>query len=642
MQYRIGEFYTRKEIHQLAHGVPLPKTGTGNWLTGYVKVQNDLIIFANVGQPGKTGHDFPNYINENTFTWYGKPNSHSNQAQIKKLLHGELTPKIFIRHDNSNPKFKFLGNVEIKSFKDHVPIDTPFKSCTAIEIKFNLLGIDNIEDLVDTKIDFNGIFDLCMDNLSGQNVGLRERLSGKYTLQEAGNVDGITRERIRQKEASFLRNYSKFHSVIIDELNNLNFPPNRIFYFWKLEQLSDFFFNVSVLIKTPSSPLLCVFESEACKLNFEVVDKLIIIYPKSKPSFTEVINAIKHNSLEEMIEEYLLTVGRMDILDQVTKKIQNSIPKSNAGQITYHLKREIPKLDHLVRVTDLSNLLIENHNLKAASNEVSAAISRNFPNFYQFKASLWGDESKFGIQDEEAVQEIFMWAVEIIHEKEQLIHVNEIFNDIPFSYDHFLNKEYISELTPFHIDWCLKKNADSTHRIIDQGKGRWISQQTIAQQTELKVRDIIVNYLEEAGGPRTFRDIHDHIRSIRAIADSFQLRPSTSLEGLVLIKPKLWGLKDRDMQITEDQEKKYIELILSEFENGNKILNENDITRIAQCLGIDQNLTFYQYSRLLLCHMSSQPMRSKYFIARFNRHTHDKCLVIDINSDIDPASVEFK
>ena len=54
MQFKIGEFYTRKEVHQLVLGKPLPKTGTGNWLTGYVKAENDLIIFANIGQPGKT------------------------------------------------------------------------------------------------------------------------------------------------------------------------------------------------------------------------------------------------------------------------------------------------------------------------------------------------------------------------------------------------------------------------------------------------------------------------------------------------------------------------------------------------------------------------------------------------------------
>ena len=386
---------------------------------------------------------------------------------------------------------------------------------------------------------------------------------------------------------------------------------------------------------------MSVFESDECRLNIEVIDKLIVIYPKSKPSFAEVIDEIKINKFEEMIEDYLLAVGRLDILEQVTKKVQDSMPSSIAGKIKYHLEREIPKLDKLVKVSDLIALLKDNYDLEPAHNEVSAAVSRYFPSFYQFKTNFWGEESKFGIQDEEAAKEVFEWAVEIIHEKNQLIHVKEIFDSIPFSYDHFLNEEYISEVTPFHIDWCLKKYMNLTHGILDQGKGKWISRQATQQQTELKVRDIIIEYLEKAGGPRTFREIVEHVRSIRSISNTFQLRPSQSNEGLVLIKPTLWGLKDRDLQITEDQESKYIELILSEFENGNKVLDEQDIMKIAQNAGIHENLTFYQYSRLLMCHMSSQPMRSKYFIVKLHKHAHDKCFVRDINSDIDPASVQF-
>ena len=37
-----------------------------------------------------------------------------------------------------------------------------------------------------------------------------------------------------------------------------------------------------------------------------------------------------------------------------------------------------------------------------------------------------------------------------------------------------------------------------THGILDQGKGKWISRQATQQQTELKVRDIIIEYLEKA------------------------------------------------------------------------------------------------------------------------------------------------
>lgn len=92
MEFIKGQLYTRKEVHQMVLGKPLPKIGTGNWLTGYVKVHGNLFIFANVGDAGRTGHNFPNFLDSDSdiFTWYGKPDSHSEQVQIKKLLHGEL------------------------------------------------------------------------------------------------------------------------------------------------------------------------------------------------------------------------------------------------------------------------------------------------------------------------------------------------------------------------------------------------------------------------------------------------------------------------------------------------------------------------------------------------------------------------
>ena len=102
-----------------------------------------------------------------------------------------------------------------------------------------MLGTDKIEDVLDSEIDFNEIFDQCMGRLKGKNIGLKDRLSGKYTLEEAGNVDGVTRERIRQKEASFLRHYSKFHSAIINELNKLSVPA-KIFHFWKQSNYQTF------------------------------------------------------------------------------------------------------------------------------------------------------------------------------------------------------------------------------------------------------------------------------------------------------------------------------------------------------------------------------------------------------------------
>ena len=47
-------------------------------------VENNLIVFMNIGVPGTTGHDFDKRSAEtNTIIWYGKPKAHSQQPRIK-------------------------------------------------------------------------------------------------------------------------------------------------------------------------------------------------------------------------------------------------------------------------------------------------------------------------------------------------------------------------------------------------------------------------------------------------------------------------------------------------------------------------------------------------------------------------------
>ena len=80
MQFKKGSKYTRKDVGWIC----LPDVGRplgGDWDTGYVRVENSLIIFMNIGVPGKTDHDFDNYYDHSnkTIVWYGKPKSHSRQ-----------------------------------------------------------------------------------------------------------------------------------------------------------------------------------------------------------------------------------------------------------------------------------------------------------------------------------------------------------------------------------------------------------------------------------------------------------------------------------------------------------------------------------------------------------------------------------
>ncbi|MDA0916997.1 MAG: DUF3427 domain-containing protein [Proteobacteria bacterium] len=144
--FKKGSFYSRQDVGW----VLLPETGRpagGDWDTGYVKVEEKLIIFMNIGVPGTTNHDFDNYYDEHnkTIVWYGKPRSHSQQPTFQKLFNGELTPYFFARWDNKNPAFTFLGVGKIVSFKDGIPVkDGKGRDTTSIELKLTIEDSDFI------------------------------------------------------------------------------------------------------------------------------------------------------------------------------------------------------------------------------------------------------------------------------------------------------------------------------------------------------------------------------------------------------------------------------------------------------------------------------------------------------------------
>jgi 5-methylcytosine-specific restriction enzyme A len=127
-------YYTRKQVWEtLKPGKTFPKGG--GWFTGYAIQKQYLLIFANIDTAGKTGHDFPNKFDNNSkiMTWYGKPNAHSEQPTFKKLFLGDLAPLIFVRWDNSDPRFLYLGSPNILKYQDNVKASV---SIETIKIEF--------------------------------------------------------------------------------------------------------------------------------------------------------------------------------------------------------------------------------------------------------------------------------------------------------------------------------------------------------------------------------------------------------------------------------------------------------------------------------------------------------------------------
>jgi 5-methylcytosine-specific restriction protein A len=118
--FQVGSEYRRRDIYRII-GVS-ENTKGGTWDTGYASHEGDYFIFANIGTPGRTGHDYENrWIGEDLY-WYAKNGTRVNQPTIRAITDSTRNVYIFWR-DNSDGPFRFAGLGRAKKVIDTSPVE---------------------------------------------------------------------------------------------------------------------------------------------------------------------------------------------------------------------------------------------------------------------------------------------------------------------------------------------------------------------------------------------------------------------------------------------------------------------------------------------------------------------------------------
>jgi len=142
-----GAKYSRSEIWSAYF--PRGHEVKENWHDSYPEIQGTTFIFANLNSLGKPGEKYPNTFDFITkeLIWFGAENSHSEQPQIKRLIHGETLLVVFVRWDTRDKEWLFLGSPNsIKSYEDNAFI-APEKKSIKFTFRFNYTSTGNNDDL---------------------------------------------------------------------------------------------------------------------------------------------------------------------------------------------------------------------------------------------------------------------------------------------------------------------------------------------------------------------------------------------------------------------------------------------------------------------------------------------------------------
>lgn len=95
--FEVGAKYARRDVYEIVK-VPANRR-RGNWETGYTSFHGEVFIFANIGVPGRSGHDYDNVWLGDKLRWRGKTGSRLHQPMIKEMLEPSTRVHIFTRSD---------------------------------------------------------------------------------------------------------------------------------------------------------------------------------------------------------------------------------------------------------------------------------------------------------------------------------------------------------------------------------------------------------------------------------------------------------------------------------------------------------------------------------------------------------------
>lgn len=104
--FTVGLAYTREQV---ANAINLPEELLkGDWLTGYREWNGEVFVFANIGVPGRTGHDYSNRWDGKNLIWFSKGTAQLGQPKIDRIVSNTVPVHVFWRGADRSP-FTYAG-----------------------------------------------------------------------------------------------------------------------------------------------------------------------------------------------------------------------------------------------------------------------------------------------------------------------------------------------------------------------------------------------------------------------------------------------------------------------------------------------------------------------------------------------------
>ena len=472
------------------------------------------------------------------------------------------------------------------------------------------------------------------------------RISGELTLEEAGKIAKVTRERIRQLEKKCYERIQMAMPVFEKEIKPLLMEREDPLYLWKLEaeipwlkglteflfsyQHNHFFKNSKKAIKNSS-------------YDVEMFNNQFLFYPYGSPDFLTLSKEIFNLKLEEETEVDLYCKSRKRS-DLSLLMIEDNKKRQSNLSLRQKLHRKVLRY------------LIQADNLKS-SDEIFQHCSNEFPQVklnqildaitvsgaYKFSARGWGLEEKFGKLTEYEANKIFHLALGFIKTSNTQVSTKDVLLHIKSSSLAYLVRK--KNINNYDVDCILRKFNDDDSDLYNKGRLKWSYGKDIGAKKQRKETvKTALEVLSKNGKPMELSQLKKAVQDIVGSINNFQLHTTSTMPDLINIgfDPPMWGLRHRDIAITEVQENNLLKLIKAEFSKDNYILDDKQIMSLCKKVEIIDEITPFQISRFLRRHVYVHAKKSKlFYIKTYSKYPHAfQIIFVDHKGDIPSLNLD--
>ena len=498
---------------------------------------------------------------------------------------------------------------------------------------------DNISEALDWAFEENYKF-------KKRKEVLIDRIFNGHTLESCGKKLEVSRERIRQIESSFFKTIrKKLSEDYITELEEYFDINSGINGFLELDNIGPAYTNISkylVHASNPSGFFKFLFKNQGMLKWQKKTNNQYHFYPYNADSLDELINDEKllnfintsqSERLEDSVKIFCLINNQENNFDYVFKEIQRKLSK-RLNLASRYAAIQLKKSYTYITIDQVIEFLKDNCGKDFSSQKrgVENVLSSSFTKtpIYDIKdlslypASGGGNYfflDKIGIKDNDK-EEIINFALQALKKDE-----DKNFNSNEFL-DHFQSVETLSKSTLDVLDRsiidAILQEVHDEHDVLNYlGRSSWSGNANKLNQKRIEIYPTAVKILEDHGCPMNLYQIKEKFIKIRGTGINFQLHTSETSPRIILVSQGMWGLRDRDINLSHIKELEIVNLIKEEFTKGNKFVDFYSLKLFKELIKIDNDVSVYQLMRLLCAHIPSGRRRTPdklIFLIKMNRN----------------------